>query len=176
MEMSERDIQREIMYMFCAASDTCMPNYAPPDWWECDVLRVTVAGYWYEYEVKLSVSDFRADKRKQQDIYTKMQPGKCWRTPTGETENKHDLLSANEGRGPKQFWFCMPEGLIKVGKVPEWAGVFWVRFDEHGDIQGKIGRQAPNRKTEKLDKSIYSQMQYYGHGRYIDYIRRGIIK
>jgi outer membrane autotransporter protein len=41
-----------------------MPNYTPKNWFECDVMAVTKAGYLEEYEIKLSASDFKADSKK----------------------------------------------------------------------------------------------------------------
>jgi len=32
---------------------------------ECDILEITKSGYSYEYEVKISVSDFKADSKKR---------------------------------------------------------------------------------------------------------------
>lgn len=62
--MNERTIQ---LALFQHLRSTCVcaaPNYTPDGWWECDVWAVTRAGYGIEYEIKLSVHDFRADKQK----------------------------------------------------------------------------------------------------------------
>ena len=44
-----------------------LPNYTPHAWWESDVFEITAAGYFVEYEVKISVSDFKADAKKRDD-------------------------------------------------------------------------------------------------------------
>lgn len=107
----------------------CLPNYTPPGWWECDLFEVTPAGYFREYEVKLSIADFRADRSKQQDVRGtgRWVPNPTAKFPGGtryecDRESKHDLLAKGDARGPSQFYFVTPAGLLDTEPLPPWAG------------------------------------------------------
>lgn len=81
--------------------------------WESDYLALTKSGYLYEGEVKISRNDFKADFKK---------------------ENKHLIL---EGKMPETapetpvlrphyFFYAVPEGLVTVDEVPEYAGLIYM--------------------------------------------------
>jgi hypothetical protein len=93
----------------------CLPNFTPRRWWECDLFELTAAGYFREYEVKVSLADFRADAGKESTAWT---PGQGRRV-----ERKHDLLARGDPRGPSRFWYVVPAGLVDVAAVPAWAGL-----------------------------------------------------
>ncbi len=96
--------------------NTCVPRFTPPNWWECDVFELTKSGYFNEYEVKLTLADFRADAKKERSKYRGFgQPN--------AVENKHQLLAAGDPRGPARFSFVTPEGLIDRNDLPIWAGL-----------------------------------------------------
>ena len=54
--MTEQTIQNRLYYMLRSAAQCLMPNFTPGGWWECDLATVTRAGYFVEYEIKLSLS------------------------------------------------------------------------------------------------------------------------
>lgn len=101
----------------------CLPRYTPRRWWECDVFELTAAGYFREYEIKLTLADFRADAHKRQ----------CGRDARGRRsvlqppEEKHRLLARRVAHGPTRFWFVTPEGLVPRAELPEWAGLLELR-------------------------------------------------
>lgn len=70
--LTERRVQRAIYLHTHRRYQVVMPNYTPAGWWECDVWGVTKAGYGVEWEVKLTVSDFRKDAEKKHDAYTRL--------------------------------------------------------------------------------------------------------
>lgn len=76
--------------------------------WECDILETTPSGYTYEYEVKISRADFKADKFKQK-------AGK----------SKYDILQS--GKRVNYFSYVCPKGLISPDEVPEWAGLIYAQ-------------------------------------------------
>lgn len=77
--------------------------------WESDVLYISPSGHLYEWEIKLSKSDFRAD---------------------GIKVLKHQKLAAMEpGKGPSEFYYLSPPGIIKVEEIPSYAGLAWVFRD-----------------------------------------------
>lgn len=137
-----------------------IPRYTPSHWWECDVAEITPAGLWREYEIKCSRGDFLADAKKEQP-----RPGTGrWVTddPTQpyksryvrEMENKHQLM-ADPARGPSQFWYVTPAGLIDQQELPDWAG--WMVVHEAprwGTLRIEEVRPAPRRHRNKIDPKI----------------------
>jgi hypothetical protein len=109
-----------------------LPNYTPAGWWENDVFEVTDAGYWREYEVKVSLADFRRDSEKlrnkvvSEKIPDDERTGRKTHRLVSQTLNKHQLLADRSPKGPSAFWFVVPSGLIQAAEVPEWAGLMWV--------------------------------------------------
>lgn len=82
--------------------------------YECDLIEVTQAGIFHEYEVKVSRSDFFADFQKNS----------AW---NWRPEKKHEIIS--DGIGPNYFSFVTPAGLVKIYEVPEYAGLIEVNED-----------------------------------------------
>lgn len=96
--------------------------------WESDLIIVNKSGYISEYEVKLSVSDFRNDFKKQGHI-------KSHTNFYGEYLNgntKHESLV--KGFGPNRFFYCFPADMIPHSEVPEWAGIIHIRSFNHNNI------------------------------------------
>jgi len=62
--MTSKQIQHALFDQFGNASKLMIPNYTPAHWFECDLIRVTKAGYLEEFEIKISVADFKADAKK----------------------------------------------------------------------------------------------------------------
>ncbi len=88
--------------------------------WESDMIEVKKSGLWYEYEIKLSVADYRADFEKKQWNYV------------SDSLRKHDLYSSDQPimcgtrkliPKPKQFFFVVPVGLLDGQDVPEHCGI-----------------------------------------------------
>lgn len=112
--MNARQVIRRLMHDRWRRN-LVLPNYTPAGWWECDVFELTDAGYFREYEVKLTRSDFKADQRKSR---------REWRTNT--TRFKHDLLAQGDPRGPNRFWYVAPKGMLRPEDLPLWAGLIEV--------------------------------------------------
>lgn len=71
--------------------------------WESDLLCTDSQNLCYEFEIKTSRSDFRADMRKK----------------------KHRVLSGKkEGRKPNFFFYVVPEGEFDGVVIPEHAGLY----------------------------------------------------
>lgn len=100
----------------------CMPRYTPRGWWECDLFEMTPARAFREYEVKLSVADFRRDRGKEREIY------RTWaeRDQPRKFLNKHSLIAAADPRAPSQFYYVTQEGLLDSETLPTWAG--WIEL------------------------------------------------
>lgn len=121
MSLTENKAVVALMYGDRMRRNLCVPRYTHPNWFEADVFEVTKPGYFREYEVKLTLRDFKDDAKKAME----KQP-RNWGAPQ-VFENKHEMLSKGDTRGPSQFWFVTPEGLIDQSILPPWAGLIELR-------------------------------------------------
>ncbi len=140
-----------------------MPRFAPGGWFENDLCAVTKAGYWTEFEVKMTREDFLKDKAKIRKVYQPYpQPNLI--------ENKHELLAATE-RGPARFYYAVKEGVATVEDMPSWAGLLVFEWQTYSyDTDGTKGywqvreiKKAPRRhrrKDENLINQIYRTAWY----------------
>lgn len=127
-----------------------LPSYMPDNWFECDLFEATKSGYWNEYEIKVSRSDFFADAKK----------GNCrnnsWTSPGITLGNKHKIL-AERDRGPNRFYFVTAKDIVGPEDIPEWAGWFEARSESLSSV-GMVGlkkrKLAPRRHNNKLDPRI----------------------
>lgn len=150
--------------------NTCVPNYTPVNWWECDVWERTTAGYFREYEIKTSRADFLKDAAKGRTLYLKWKEDDELRRrqsaaraagqpiPEAPAENKHALLAQHSTRGPVQFWFVAPAGVLKLSDIPEWAGLIEVVEVPNGGWGNRLREQeaktAPRLHNEKMSEKI----------------------
>ncbi len=159
---TERDIQRFIYGRNHPRYIVLMPNYTPCGWWECDLFGVTKAGYFHEFEIKLTVADFRKDARKKAQDSWKWVDG-VKQTIPGIT--KHSQIG--QAIGPARFWYVTPVDLIGLEDVPEWAG--WQTFKPsslHSDRYAHVRTMKPApqiHKTKIADSIIRHSMSvcYY---------------
>jgi len=88
--------------------------------WESDMVEVKKSGLWYEYEIKLSVADYRADFEKKQFGYMH------------NSLRKHEAYASDQPimlgtrrliPKPKQFYFVVPAGLLDAVEVPAHCGI-----------------------------------------------------
>lgn len=121
--MTELDIQQGLFWKRSSGSRVIIPNFTPRGWFEADVWRVTKAGITEEYEVKLTLTDFKADVKKCARY------GRRGWTGSSSRETKHQRLFAGDVRGPHRFFFVVPRDLeYKVTPLlPDWAGLVLVR-------------------------------------------------
>lgn len=137
-----------------------LPRFTPVDWWECDVCEITRSGYFREFEIKMSRRDFLIDANKNREIRETKFPMKV----IGR-ENKHDLLSARDDRGPSEFYYVTPRGLIPESDIPEWAGLIEVGVGAHRPYE-VITKRAKKLHREKANPEIKSQMEKTAYWRF----------
>ncbi len=109
--LTSKDITTGLLYR-CYGSGRCgLPNvgYAIG---EADWLEVTRSGYVYDYEIKVSRRDFKADFRKRKHKRLKDGP------------------SARRQIIPKLFYFVTPVGLVREHEVPDYAGLIEVAWHD----------------------------------------------
>lgn len=121
LPLTERRIQRALWASMHGSYSILMPNFTPAGWFECDVWGLTKAGYAVEFEIKLSLTDFRADQRKRDNNHYMRDGQDGWTYVPGR--HKHELLAEASLLGPSRFWYVVPAGLLGADAVPEWAGI-----------------------------------------------------
>ena len=133
---------------------------------ESDKLIWTKSGYIYEFEIKISRSDFKNDFKHKKDKHIIL------KGPTDEEQlmpsfyesyewNKHLYKSIDEckarleptdqyyianHRKPNFFYYAVPDGLIKEEEVPEYAGLIYIPEDNESM---RIIKKAPQLHKEK---------------------------
>jgi len=135
--------------------------------WESDYFGFTKSGYVYEIEVKLSVSDFNADFKKEQkhlclkhhkqdklprivsEVHDYVACGTYIRNGRERTKYKYVpagycKLSYRDNLIPNRFFYAVPRELKNKIKVPEYAGLIIV--DRHCYIE----KNAPILHKKKL--------------------------
>ena len=147
--MTEREVQRILFSraLFEKHHDIAIPNTYLYDW-ESDFISVTRAGYVHEYEIKVTLSDFKADSKK---------------------ESKHTRLSKSHlcgrGRVPNYFWYVTTFDL-DIALVPEYAGLLRTRggyiycVKEAPRINGsKITDKQIIDSTRRLSHKLYNEIK-----------------
>lgn len=123
--------------------------------WESDKLIETRSGLIYEFEIKISKSDFKNDfKKKDKHVILE---GKQTHLPTFDSLEKiyKEMYEKNylvsHFKKPNYFYYAVPEGLITVDEVPEYAGLIYIIPDdgEYHFTWFRIVKQAPKLHNEK---------------------------
>ena len=140
-----------------------LPGYTPALWWECDLFELTAAGYFREYEIKLSRGDFLADAVKQRSARWRWEHGQQVRSAG---VRKHDALALHDRRGPTRFWYVTPAGLIKPEEIPEWAGLLEVTQLYGKLVRFKTTKEAPRLHQEKCDPKVIEHARSVCYYRY----------
>lgn len=99
---------------------------------ECDVMAISKADYIYEFEIKISKSDFKKDFEKEKHRLIKekkfVNESKTWRIPF---------------YAPNYFYFVMPENLVSIEEIPEYAGLIYLKKNEREIEFFEIVKKAP---------------------------------
>lgn len=114
--------------------------------WESDFLVQSRAGITYEFEIKVSRSDFFADFKKDekhQALPSGLRKTGTTRFVNGKPVPEPDLVPCLR---PNFFYYVVPEGLVQPLEVPAYAGLAYVR--PYSPIT--IVKKAPKLHPEKL--------------------------
>lgn len=127
-----------ICHLRASGSAIVLPNiFIGCSSWESDVVRVTKSGCWSEYEIKVSVSDYKADFQKRRGRIIKHQAYSSRDQITGRR-----YWATRTFPKPKQFYFVFPESLIDHAHVPPHCGIIEMTPYAHG-IRADVTRRAP---------------------------------
>ena len=120
--------------------------------WESDKFIETRSGLIYEFEIKISRSDFKNDFNKK-DKHVILE-GKEEFIPSydkvlDQWKDLHEeyYKTANYKR-PNYFYYAVPEGLITKEEVPDYAGLVYVTGPEEGGTC-EIIKKAPKLHDKK---------------------------
>lgn len=114
MKLADKIKEKLLRWVVVSGYDIAIPNFFV-DSYEMDVFMLKSTGYIYEYEIKISRSDFKADFNKK----------RCYKSDT-----KHVEISAGK-RSCNRFYFVVPEGLITIDECPKYAGLIY--YTDYGD-------------------------------------------
>jgi len=141
--MNAKFIQSAIQkYLYDRSNIYQVCNFARCGYYEADILALTPAMICTEVEIKISVSDFKADFKKKHKHY-RMQ---------NHSENVN-------WKTPNRFFYACPKGMLNVShEIPNYAGLLWV--NERGVVE--LVKQAPvlhkNKATDKLIIGMLNQL------------------
>jgi len=166
-------------------------------YWESDYFGITKTGYVWEIEVKISVSDFRADFQKnfkhrclmfnKQKLVAHENQETITRKPAGMIEKNGRLVRQWEDVGegycrliygkniiPNRFFYAAPAEIAsKVAKlVPKYAGL--LAIGDRNEI--KVIKNAPllhrEKMFEQLKTTLLSKFYYLSERQRVELIRR----
>jgi len=152
--------------------------------WESDKLIVTRSGYVYEFEIKISKADFKNDfkhkgwkhdvlqkkftnQKYTERLYEEYENAKVWWNNTG-----HRILTIDEfaekirGRqgmfydeyqAPNYFYYAVPDGMVDVSEIPDYAGLVYIA--ECGIF--RIIKKAPKIHTEKFKRDSLNLVEKF---------------
>lgn len=109
--------------------------------WESDLFIQRTNGYCTEYEVKVTKEDFKQDfKKKKHELFSSVK--------SGEIKEKC----------PNKFYYAVPENLISISDVPEYAGLIYVTKHSLKEI-----KRAPflHKQVYELEKDLCHKFYYY---------------
>lgn len=128
-----------VMYLYQKSHSPITTKFTGMGLQECDVISVSKADYIYEFEIKISRSDFKKDLIKEKhnfiinEKYTFTRKGETlWRT-------------AN------YFNYVVPKGLVSVDEVPDYAGLIYLDDDFNFEV---IKKPILLHKTKASEKFI----------------------
>ena len=119
--------------------------------YEADLIEITKSGYAYEYEVKLSRSDFKADAKKK------------WVSALHKTTINVKAELLEQGKRVNYFYYVVPRDMISVEEIPDYAGLIYVNVSDYvkrnGDpnISFSMIRGATRLTKEKLGDKILNK-------------------
>lgn len=157
--VNTNEIKNTLMKSLYDAKSLITDNFVGCGLGECDVLRITGADIVYEYEVKVSRADFKAEMRNKTKKHEVLR-GKhktnphTWNYPGGGTDTEEILQErwGSVGR-PNFFYFVSPENLLNVDEIPDFAGLIYI-----SESEVKVIKKAPKlhsfKATDKLIRKV----------------------
>ena len=133
-----------------------LTSYEGQGIWEADVFGVNRNGYTYEYEIKRSRADFKAEFRNKKAKHERFAARRSTRMydewKNGKrTGDKYELIIM-----PNRYFFICPDGLIKPEEVPEYAGLIYADH-RYYDSMVEV-KKAPLLHRNKANSRVYERV------------------
>jgi hypothetical protein len=125
------------------------PNFQTIYMNECDVISVNKRNLTHEFEIKISLSDFKADFKKTQK-HRLLKTGKGTVVHRGKKTNQISFQTCN------YFYYVCPACLIHQDMIPSYAGLIWVHYD--GRIDYKV--KAPLIHSVPADENLLRKIAH----------------
>ena len=181
-QMTEQSIQRRLNHFFASYKYKADGLYVFS--WESDKLIWTKSGYIYEFEIKISRSDFKNDfkhkKEKHIVLASTIARDKAKEIQMSlfeqkEQENRHwsrEMLERRYGdidamakgkRMPNYFYYAVPTGMLEPDEVPPYAGLIYIDSEYRYVKQSyRIVKEAPQlHKTKYTDAELNLGEKFY---------------
>lgn len=107
---------------------------------ECDVISISKSNYIYEYEVKISRSDFFADFKKEKHGFM--------------LESKS--IKGDTYLSPNYFYFVVPTSLVSCEEVPKYCGLIYM----DDNLQFTTIKKAPLIHNEKASDKFIRKLSH----------------
>lgn len=161
MKINAYDLETAIHNHVSVSNDISLNNVYLWGSFEADYVKITQAGYIYEYEIKLTKEDFKKDFEKQYHAHTDYPNYKS------KICNKHEMI-ANGDSGLKCFSFVVPEYLVRVDDVPEYAGLYYARQSDRNSFSIKCVKEPKKLNGKKISDSKLKSLLMKVYYKYSD--------
>ena len=181
-QLTEQSIQQRLNHFFASYKYKADGLYVFS--WESDKLIWTKSGYIYEFEIKISRSDFKNDfkhkKEKHIVLASTIARDKAKEIQMSlfeqkEQENRHwsrEMLERQYGdidamakgkRMPNYFYYAVPTGMLEPDEVPPYAGLIYIDSEYRYVKQSyRIVKEAPRlHKTKYTDAELNLGEKFY---------------
>lgn len=142
--------------------------------WESDKLIKTSSGLIYEFEIKISKSDFKNDFKNKKDKHVILEGTQEFLPCYDEIKKDYgerykEYYKTEKYKKPNYFYYAVPEGLVDESEVPSYAGLIYVFPDDFKDKDGKyvwsgfrVIKQAPKlHSTKYTDDELKLGEKFY---------------
>jgi len=139
-----------------------VPNVTLVYPWEADVISATKSWLVHEYEIKVSRSDFLADKNKKakhKDLSDRFKTGAKYREPKTDWERswfESGYTTKFWINTPNYFWYVTHGFEIETDEIPHYAGWMVVEWEQRkfgGNFRMRLKKNAPRIHTDKMPES-----------------------
>ena len=141
-----------VMYLYEKQHSPISSHFTAYGLSECDVISISKSDYIYEYEVKISRSDFKADFKKEK--HKLMLEGVGTKQRLIKENNK--MISDTWYLTPNYFYFVVPENLIKIEEIPDYAGLMYM----NENLEFDIIKKAPLIHKTKATSNFIRQLSH----------------
>lgn len=177
--LTEQKIQRALRKFFSPSNIRYEMDGLYVFLWESDKLLVTKAGMIYEFEIKISRSDYQNDfkhkskkhlllqsalpeQSQQTELFDNFMAEQRKKYPRITPEQCRAKLSENlpgRRRMPNYFYYAVPDGMLQPDEIPPYAGLVYI--SEEGKISGTVkAPQLHNQKYTAAELNLCEKFYY----------------